>query len=129
MHASVTGTITRKKNLNELINKILDIAAGYSRNTAAEMIAKLLDEQATVNRIVPQIKVTEAPGIPSDVTFTPAAIGTSKLDGKLYTIFNVDGAGIFLKPHEDGRALSDDEIKATLDKWNQEAKDTLDDLK
>lgn len=126
---STAGTTTRKNDLNGLIDKILDAALGHSRDRAKEIIAKLLDDQANVNRIVPQIKVTERPGIPSDVEFTPAAIGTRKIDGKLYTVFNVHNAGFFLKPHEDGRTLSDDEIQATLDKWNAEAKDTLDDLK
>lgn len=115
--------------MNALIDKILDIAAGYSRSTAAEMIAKLLDEQATVNRITPQIKVTDSPGVASEVEFTPAAIGTRKIDGKLYTVYNVHNAGIFLRPHEGGKPLTDDDIRSTLDRWNAEAKATLDSLK
>lgn len=115
--------------MNGLIDKILDAALGHSRDRAKEMIAKLLDDQANVNRIVPQIKVTEAPGVPSDITFNPTAIGTRKIDGKMYTVFNIQGAGMFLRPHEDGTPLTDDQINATLDKWNAEAKAILDDLK
>lgn len=109
---------------DDLVDQILDIAAQFPREKAKKLILSLFDEIETTATIASQIKVTSKPGQESPIDFRKIGHGYQKGTGKAFDIFDIQSLAD-RHPHENGRALTDDELKARIDAWNAEAKRTL----
>lgn len=124
------------------IERIIYICKEYSTPEARAELATFFAEQENTAILAEQIKVTDKPEpqridpkIASTANaksgFTKIATQWKAADGRVMDVYHADNndgsADLHIRPHRDGRTLSEDEIKSVLQVWNAEAQDTVKD--
>lgn len=130
-----------------LLDNIIKIARKHRKKDARRLITDALIEHDRVGKLADQINVSGTPPEPQVIGVDPAKPGADKTveftmshttksahTGEIYDVFDITkiaggakakhketGHQVFIRPHNDGKELTDKQIAKKLTKWNKEA--------